>query len=197
MASKDPIRRKYAELSYRARKQFNNLVNRVPSARSAMRYSPYDFRPLSELSAEEARNLPQLTAELERIVKSGQLSLQVHRRQMATALETLQRNNPGRFEYIDQSNIAEFFSFLDDARERGLAQQSHGGKGIYGYREVLEAVENARKRGLTDKEIKANIDYWSKQTTLETMEAAREGRNPVYKQLDLSIGSDSEYFKHK
>ena len=194
MASKDPIRRKYAELSYRARKQYEKLVSRVPSARSTTRYSAFDFRPLSELTPEEVKSLPQITAELERVVKSGQLSLQVHRRQMSTALETLQRNNPGRFEYITAENIGDFFRFLDDARERGLAQQSHGGKGIYGYREVLESIESARKKGLTDEEIKANIDYWSKQTALETMQATREGRNPVYKELDLSVGSD-DYFR--
>lgn len=197
MASKDPIRRKYAELSYRARKQYQNLVSRVPSARSTTRYSPFDFRPLSELSKDELRNLPEITAELERVVKGGQLSLQVHRRQVSSALETLHRNNPGRFEFVNEGNILEFFDFLDEARELGLAQQSHGGKGIYGYREVLEAVESARKKGLTDEEIKANMDYWSKQTSIEDMEAARQGRNPIYKQLDLSIGSDSDYFKHK
>lgn len=195
MASKDPIKRKYAEMSYRARKQYANLVSRVPSARSTSRYSAYDFRPLSQLSKEELANLPVITAELERVLKSGQLSLQVHRRQMSTALETLQRNNPGRFDFINAENITEFFSFLDDARERGLAQQSHGGKGIYSYREVLEAVENARKKGLTEKQIRANIEYWAEQTTRESVTATREGRNPVYKQLDLSVGSDSKSFK--
>ena len=91
--------------------------------------------------------------EAERLLKSNELSLRANKRSQATAIQTL---NERGYNYINQGNFGYFMNFLDDARARGLAS-------IYGYQYLLDTFNRAKKRGLSDDEIRGNIQYWANQ----------------------------------
>lgn len=189
MASK--IRQRYAYLSGRIRRQMKKLEARMPEAISLERYRG-EFPKLRDLGNVSDKALRLGIKEAEKVLKSGELSLRAQRRSMNTAIKTL---NERGYTYVNQQNFGYFMDFLDDARARGLAS-------IYGYQYLLDTFNRAKKRGLSDDEIRGNIAYWAEQADKQRAMAERKGialDEIESKRLYIRRGrySSSESFKRK
>lgn len=158
------IRQRYAYLSGVIRRKLRKLEARMPESIMLERYSG-EFRPLKELGPVSDRALQRGIKEAERLLESKELSLKTRKRAMGAAIKTL---NSRGYDYINSGNFKYFFDFLEDARSRGLAS-------IYGYQYLLDTFNRAKKRGLSDEEIKGNIAYWAEQYETRREQADRRG----------------------
>ena len=164
MASK--IRQRYSYLAGRVRRQISKLRERMPEAVSLERYSEKEFPKLREMKIQPSdRALKAAIRQAERLLSSGELTLRRQRRSVATAIKTL---NERGYTYVNQQNFGYFMDFLDDARARGLAS-------IYGYQYLLDTFNRAKKRGLSDDEIRGNIAYWAEQADKQRAMAEKKG----------------------
>ena len=190
MASK--IRQRYSYLAGRVRRQISKLRERMPEAVSLERYTEKEFPKLREMKIQPAdRALKAAIRQAEKLLSSGELSLRSQRRSMNTAIKTL---NDRGYNYVNQQNFGYFMNFLDDARARGLAS-------IYGYQYLLDTFNRAKKRGLSDDEIRGNIAYWAEQADKQRAMAEKKGialDEFEAKRLYIRKGrySSSETFKH-
>ena len=164
MASK--IRQRYSYLAGRIRRQISKLTERMPDAISLKRYSASEFPKLRDMKIPPTdRALKAAVRKAEKLLASGELTLRSQRRSEATAIRTL---NERGYNYINQGNFGYFMNFLDDARARGLAS-------IYGYQYLLDTFNRAKKRGLSDDEIRGNIQYWANQADRQKAIAMKKG----------------------
>ena len=189
MANK--TRQRYAYLAGRVRRQMRELEKRMPEAVSLERYHG-EFPKLKDMGKVSESALKLGIKEAEKLLKSGELSLRSQRRSMNTAIKTL---NERGYNYVNQQNFGYFMDFLDDARARGLAS-------IYGYQYLLDTFNRAKKRGLSDDEIRGNIAYWAEQADKQKAMAERKGialDDIEAKRLYVRRGrySNSETFKRK
>ena len=162
MASK--IRQKYSKLASQIRRKAKILEQRMPEAVSVQRYRG-EFPKLRDLGNVSESALRRGIKEAERLLKSNELSLRANKRSQATAIQTL---NERGYNYINNQNFGYFMNFLDDARARGLAS-------IYGYQYLLDTFNRAKKRGLSDDEIRGNIQYWANQADRQKAIAMKKG----------------------
>lgn len=162
MASK--IRQKYSKLASQIRRKAKILEQRMPEAVSVQRYRG-EFPKLRDLGNVSESALQRGIKEAERLLKSNELSLRANKRSQATAIQTL---NERGYNYINNQNFGYFMNFLDDARARGLAS-------IYGYQYLLDTFNRAKKRGLSDDEIRGNIQYWANQADRQKAIAMKKG----------------------
>lgn len=163
MANK--TRQRYAYLTGRVRRQIRKLQEKMPESISLERYPLRDFRPLKELGKVSERELEAGIQYAERVLETGELSLRSRKRAMGAAIKTM---NELGYDYINRENFRYFYDFLEDARSRGLGA-------IYGSKQLIHAFNNAKKRGLTDEEIKGNIEYWAEKYEKQIAEAERKG----------------------
>lgn len=162
MASK--IRQKYSKLASQIRRKARILEQRMPEAVSVQRYRG-EFPKLRDLGNVSESALRRGIKEAERLLQSNELSLRANKRSQATAIQTL---NERGYNYINNQNFGYFMNFLDDARARGLAS-------IYGYQYLLDTFNRAKKRGLSDDEIRGNIQYWANQADRQKAIAMKKG----------------------
>lgn len=153
----------YSRASIKVRRQLKRLEGR-PGAKKLLERYTGEFPRLRELGDVSDRELNLLTRKAEALLKTKTLTTK-HDRQIRQAVDTLQERG---YDYVNMHNIDSFFDFLDDARARGLTS-------IYGYEAILDAVNRAKKRKLSDTEIKANIDYWAEHNTGQRL-YVRKGR---------------------
>lgn len=189
MASK--IRQKYSKLASQIRRKAKILEQRMPEAVSVQRYRG-EFPKLRDLGNVSESALRRGIKEAERLLKSNELSLRANKRIQATAIQTL---NERGYNYINQGNFGYFMNFLDDARARGLAS-------IYGYQYLLDTFNRAKKRGLSDDEIRGNIQYWANQADRQKAIAMKKGipleeleGKRLYIRRDRKYDSSSESFQ--
>ena len=162
MANK--TRQRYAYLAGRVRRQMRELEKRMPESVSLERYRG-EFPKLKDMGKVSESALKLGIKEAERLLESGELSLRHQRRSVNAAIKTL---NERGYDYVNKQNFKYFFDFLDDARARGLAS-------IYGYQYLLDTFNRAKKRGLSDDEIRGNIEYWAEQADKQMAMAERKG----------------------
>ena len=158
------IRQKYSKLASQIRRKARILEQRMPEAVSVQRYRG-EFPKLRDLGNVSEKALKLGIREAEKVLKSGELSLRAQKRSMNTAIKTL---NERGYTYVNQQNFGYFMDFLDDARARGLAS-------IYGYQYLLDTFNRAKKRGLSDDEIRGNIAYWAEQADKQRAMAEKKG----------------------
>lgn len=96
--------------------------------------------------------LRRLNKRAKEVLKSGAVSIEGQERSMSLALETLHREG---YDYINRRNFNSFVRFLDDARARGLGAIMSSGQ-------MVEMYNKMRSKGLTKKQITANLNRWSK-----------------------------------
>ncbi len=162
MASK--IRQQYSRLASQVRRKARILEQRMPEAVSVQRYRG-EFPKLRDLGNVSDAALRRGIKEAQRLLESNELSLRANKRSQATAIQTL---NERGYNYINNQNFGYFMNFLDDARARGLAS-------IYGYQYLLDTFNRAKKRGLSDDEIRGNIAYWAEQADKQRAMAEKKG----------------------
>lgn len=89
---------------------------------------------------------------IKKLYESGATSLETSERSIANAIETFQREGYK----IDRRNFNSFMRFLDDARSRGLGA-------LYSSTQLIDLINEAKTKKLTNAQIRANIDKWAGQ----------------------------------
>ena len=153
--------RKYA--SRQDIEEFNDIVDQIneelrqlqdadPDAISLERWRGYFHKERADADL-DYRTFKAMYKKAKDVLESGQLSLEGHERSVSSTIETL-RNDLG-LDYINRRNFNSFMRFLDDARARGLGS-------VYSSEQLLDAINEAKRKGLTKAQIRANMDRWAK-----------------------------------
>lgn len=150
MKSED-YRKKYNEMVTDINRQLKLLEKADPESISLERYRNY-FRKVTTKNP-NYRKIQTLYSKAKKLLSSKELSLESQERAKANAIKTLQLEG---IDYINKRNFNSYMRFLDDARARGLAT-------LYSSTQIIEAVHEANKQGLTKEQILSNIERWSKQ----------------------------------
>ena len=150
MKSED-YRRKYNEMVTEINRQLKLLEKADPDSISLERYRNY-FRK-STAKNPNFRKIQTLYSRAKKLLSSNELSLESQERSKANAIRTLHLEG---IDYVNKRNFNSYMRFLDDARARGLAT-------LYSSTQIIEAIHEANRHGLTKEQILANIDRWSKQ----------------------------------
>lgn len=130
-------------------KNLSKLAKEMPESRALERYRG-EFQPITTPDPNK-RVLNKLLKTARTVYKSGVISLSNERRSVALAIDTLKEQG---INYVNKRNFKSFFNFLDDARARGLGA-------LYSSTQLIEAVKQAKDKGLSKAQIQANIDYWA------------------------------------
>lgn len=130
-------------------RNLSKLAKEMPESRALERYRG-EFEPITTPNPNK-RIVSKLVKYARAVYKSGVTSLTSERRSVALAIDTLKKSG---INYVNKRNFKSFFNFLDDARARGLGA-------LYSSTQMIEAFKQAKDKGLTKKQILANIDYWA------------------------------------
>lgn len=149
MKSED-YRREYNKMVTEINNQLRRLEKADPESVSLERHRNY-FQKVTTKNP-NYRTIQKLYSSAKRLLRSNELSVEWQDRSKAAAIRTLQDEG---MTYINRKNFSSYMRFLDDARARGLAS-------MYSSTQIIEAVHEARQRGLTKDQILANIDHWAK-----------------------------------
>ena len=163
----EKLRLEYNEAVKEINKQLKALAKADPSSVTLERWRGY-FKPEYNKNP-HYDTMREMKKQATDLLKSGQLSLEGHKRSVANAIETLHREGYG---FINKRNFNSFMRFLDDARARGLGS-------LYSSTQLLDAINTARERGLSDEEIKKNIARWSHQLATDKNGRTIEVENPA------------------
>lgn len=158
MKSED-YRKEYNKMVTDINRQIRRLEKADPESVSLEHYRNY-FQKVTTKNP-NLRTIQKLYTSAKRLLKSGELSVEAQTRSKANAIRTLHDEG---FTYINKRNFNSYIRFLDDARARGLAS-------IYSSTQILEAVHEAKKQGLSKEQILNNMDRWSK-----NMKRDKEGK---------------------
>ena len=139
---------KLSEYNYYAKminKNLSKLAKELPESRALERYNgEFELNP-------EPEALRSMLKKARQVYKSGATSIANERRTMALAIDTLKEQG---IDFVNRRNFKSFFNFLDDARARGLGA-------LYSSTQLIEAIKQAKDKGLSKADIKVNIDYWA------------------------------------
>ena len=130
-------------------KNLSKLAKEMPESKALERYSG-EFQPITTQNPNK-RVLAKALKQVKAVYKSGVISLSHQKRSMNLAIQTLKEQG---IDYVDRRNFNSFFTFLDDARARGLGS-------IYSSTQLIEGIKAAKDKGLTKSQILVNIDYWA------------------------------------
>ena len=150
-ATKEQIR-EFNELVDEINEELRQLQDADPDAVSLERWRGY-FHKENVNADLDARTFKAMYKKAKDVLESGQLSPEGNERSVASTIETL-RNDLG-LDYINKRNFNSFMRFLDDARARGLGS-------VYSSEQLLDAINEAKRKGLTKAQIRANMDRWAK-----------------------------------
>ena len=143
--------------------RYNDMVDRINYALQSLEQSDPDAVSLERWrgyfvkedpnATLDSRTLTAMARQAKRLLESGQLSIEAQERSVASTIETLK--NDLDLDFINRRNFNSFMRFLDDARARGLGT-------IYDSEQLLNAIHEAKQKGLTKAQIRANMDRWAK-----------------------------------
>ncbi len=152
MAKSNSIRSQYAKESAYIRRRLKDIAKVAPDSLIVKRYEN-EFPALRDFKLKPSDKAIELGLEkMKELRASGVLSTKAQRRSRRSFISTLNKRG---YTFINEENFEDLTEFLDDARARHIAD-------IFGYEKILEAVHLARSKGLSDEEIKDNIDFWEK-----------------------------------
>lgn len=154
ISASESLRLKYNKMVDRINKKLVSLKKKYPDAKSVSRYRG-EFQKATTKNP-HYKTMKALYDKAERVLKSGELSLQSQKRARASAIKTF---NKMGYKFINDNNFDAFTTFLDDARARGLGGQ-------YTSRQLANAYEIIEKNKLSKKDIQANIKRWSKENII-------------------------------
>lgn len=149
--AKNSLRSQYAKESAYIRRRLRDIEKRDPDSMIVQRFKN-EFPGLKDMRLKPSDRAIELGLErMKELRESGALSVRASKRAISGAVMEFRRRG---YDFVTEENAADLFRFLDDARARGLTS-------VYGYEKIMETINRARKRGLSDEEIEANIDYWA------------------------------------
>lgn len=178
---------KKSEYNYYAKminKNLSKLAKEMPDSRALERYRG-EFEEVTSANPNK-RVLAKLLKRARDVYKSGVTSLDTQKRSVALAIDTLKANG---IDYVNTKNFKYFFNFLDDARARGLGA-------IYSSDQIIEAIKEAKDKGLSKKDIQANIEYWASKSIKYDKEGKIIEPNS-YNPLKAITGKRLENYKAK
>lgn len=149
--TREGVRQEYNQYVEEINQQIAELEREMPESIAIDRWRGY-FEPIDDPTL-DYNTMRRMRAKARDVLQSGQLSVESVKRSEANALETLHREG---YDYINRRNFNSFMRFLDDARAKGLGA-------LYSSTQLIEKIHEAKKRGLTKREIRKNIDRWSQQ----------------------------------
>lgn len=150
MKSED-YRKAYNKMVTDINRQIRRLEKADPESVSLERYRNF-FQKVTTKNP-NYRTIQKLYSRAKKVLSSGELSVESQTRAKANAIQTLRDEG---MTYINKSNFNSYIRFLEDARSKGLSA-------LYSSSQIIEAVHEAKKQGLTKDQILANIDRWSRQ----------------------------------
>lgn len=159
MRSSNKIRNEYNQMVKQINSDLKKLAKIDPESQVLEQYSGY-FQTV-KIDNPNYRTILKMRKQARDLLKSGRLSLESHERAKANAIDTLHKEG---YTFINRKNFNSFMRFLDDARARGLGS-------LYSSTQLLTAINEAKKKGLSKADIKKNIQHWSDQ-----MKRDKEGR---------------------
>ena len=139
---------KYNAMSSEIQKNLNAIQRKYPESKALDLRR--DFAPISTQQPNE-RTLNTLIKKAQNILDSGALSMDAQERSRALAIDTLRKDG---LDFVNNRNFKNLMKFLDDARARGLGA-------LYTSEQLISAVQEAKRKGLTKAQIRANIQYWA------------------------------------
>ena len=145
---KDKVK-EFNQMAKLINKNLSKLAKEMPESRALERYRG-EFQPITSKNPNK-QIVNKLYKSAKNVLKMGVTDIDSERRSVALAIDTLKRSG---IDYVNKRNFKSFFNFLDDARARGLGA-------LYSSTQLIEAFKEAKDKGLSKKEIMANIDYWS------------------------------------
>ena len=165
-------------------KNLEKLSKVMPESRALERYRG-EFQEITTPNPNK-RMLNTLLKKARDVYKSGVTSVKHERRTMALAIDTLKRRG---ITYVNKKNFNSFYKFLDDARSRGLGS-------LYSSTQLIEAIKQAKDKGLSKKDIKANIDYWASKIKVDK-ETGQYIEPDQFQPLKVISGARLEKYKAK
>ena len=145
----EKLRLKYNSIVSEINKQIKKLEKVDGESVTLDRYRNY-FKKVNTKNP-NLKTMQKLLKSAENVLSSGVLSLKGNERAKANAIDTLHREG---YTFINKRNFNSFMRFLDDARARGLGA-------LYSSEQILTAINEGKRKGLTDAQIKSNIKRWS------------------------------------
>ena len=149
MAGKTKVQR-FNDLVDKIRKKLKAIEEAYPDSVVLERYRGR-YRKLSEKVPYRPRAVDKALKEIKEVAESDELSLDGFRRSRALGIQSL---NDAGLDYINDKNFDSFIRFLNDAQARGLGA-------LYSSAQIIEAIYQAKKQGLTKGQINENIRRWS------------------------------------
>lgn len=149
--TRDQIRNEYNRITKEINKNLAEIEKKRPESIALDRYRG-KFAPIDDPDL-DYNTMRAMLKQVRQVYESGQTSLDVIERTEALAIQRLQEEG---YDYINRRNFNNFMRFLDDARARGLGS-------LYSSEQLIERIREAKKRGLTKREILKNMDRWAKQ----------------------------------
>lgn len=178
---------KVTEYNYYAKminKNLSKLAKEMPDSRALERYRG-EFEEVTTDKPND-RVMSKLLKKAKAVYKSGLTSLDSEKRSVALAIDTLKASG---INYVNRKNFKSFFNFLDDARARGLGA-------LYSSTQLIEAIKDAKDKGLSKSNIQANIDYWADKK-IKYDEDGRIMEPNSYNPLSVVSGKRLESYKKK
>ena len=185
--AKRKFKSKVTEYNYYAKlinRNLKKLSKEFPESRALERYRG-EFEPITTPNANK-RVVSKLLKKAKDLWSSGATSVKSEKRAVALAIDTLKSRG---IDYVNKRNFKYFYRFLDDARARGLGS-------LYSSTQLIEAIKEAKDKGLSKADIKANIEYWAR----KELKYDKEGRliEPnSYQSLKVISGKRLENYKAK
>ncbi len=175
---------KYNYYAGKINEDLKTLAKEAPESKALERYAG-DFEPITSDHA-NIRKAREMAKRAEKLYKSGATSLEGSERSMALTIDKLREEG---LDFIDRRNFRSFMRFMHDAQARGLGS-------LYTSEQIIEAVKDARRKGLNRRQIEANIQYWEE----KYIKYDKEGlliEPDEYKPLKPVTGKRLENFRKK
>jgi hypothetical protein len=175
---------KYNYYAGKINEDLKTLAKEAPESKALERYAG-EFEPITSEHA-NIRKAREMAKRAEKLYKSGATSLEGSERSMALTIDKLREEG---LDFIDRRNFRSFMRFLHDAQARGLGS-------LYTSEQIIEAVKDARRKGLNRRQIEANIQYWEQ----KMVKYDKEGlliEPDEYKPLKPITGQRLENFRKK
>lgn len=166
MAGKTKVQR-FNMLVDMLRRKLKAIEERYPDSVILERYRGR-YRKLSEKVPYRPRTVDKALKEIKSVVESDELSLDGYKRSRALGIQSL---NDAGLDYINDRNFDNFIRFLNDAQARGLAS-------LYSSAQIIDAIKEAKDKGLTKGQINENIRRWAEQVKKDSEGKIIETINP-------------------
>lgn len=147
---KQSLLERYSEYLKQINEDLARIEEEDPDSVTLDRWRGY-FQPITTPDP-NYNALRKAVSQIRKVAESGMLSQEGQERSRANAIETLKQSG---IEGINKRNFNSYMRFLDDARSRGLAA-------VYSSTQLIRAIREAKDHKLSDSEIRANIDKWSR-----------------------------------